>query len=71
MITYISRQTAGHRKLTPESHNSLIAALNELAARETEDGRKMYEVVVSEMDDLSKADQIKLVSRTVIMIGIQ
>ncbi|KAJ7615753.1 hypothetical protein DFH06DRAFT_1286133 [Mycena polygramma] len=33
VITYISRQSAGNRKLTPESHAGLVSALEALVAR--------------------------------------
>ncbi|KAF8202666.1 hypothetical protein K438DRAFT_1757988 [Mycena galopus ATCC 62051] len=66
VITYISRQSAGQRKLTPESHTGLVQALEELVARK---GNK-WELIVVEAEKLSKDEQLQIAARTTILLGV-
>ncbi|KAJ7927965.1 hypothetical protein B0H13DRAFT_2550536 [Mycena leptocephala] len=56
VITYISRQSAGQRKLTPESH--------ELA------WRKGWELNVVEAEKLTRDEQLRIIGRTTILLGV-
>ncbi|KAJ6505732.1 hypothetical protein C8R47DRAFT_1066629 [Mycena vitilis] len=78
VITYISRQSAGNRKLAPESHVGLVSALEALVARknagnttgaEGKKGRE-WELVVVEAEKLSKDEQIRIAARTTILLGV-
>ena len=62
VITYISRQGGHHRKLKPEDHDRLVAALKNL---EKTHG---YEVIIQAMEKLSRAEQLQLVGRTTVRI---
>jgi hypothetical protein len=62
VITYISRQSAGQRKLTAESHEGLVQALKDLVARKGE----KWELVVVEAEKLSKDEQLKIMARTTV-----
>ncbi|KAF7346420.1 hypothetical protein MSAN_01869900 [Mycena sanguinolenta] len=64
VITYTSRQIAGHRKLTPESHAGLVQALKELVQR------KGWELNVMEPEKLSKEEQLSIIARTTILVGV-
>ncbi|KAJ7652682.1 hypothetical protein DFH06DRAFT_1299482 [Mycena polygramma] len=86
VITYISRQSAGNRKLTPESHAGLVSALEELVARKNAEARdnantsgadkgkkgkgREWELVVVEAEKLSKDEQIRIAARTTILLGV-
>lgn len=63
VITYISRQQTG-RRLKDKHHEQLVAALEEFA--KTED----YELHIPLMEKLDKGEQIRLLSRTTILIGV-
>ena len=60
VITYISRQNWGRRKLLPEDHERLVAELYNL--RDTYD----YELNIVEMDKLSRSEQFRLAGRTTV-----
>ncbi|KAJ6505304.1 hypothetical protein C8R45DRAFT_972313 [Mycena sanguinolenta] len=66
LITYISRQSAGQRKLTPESHEGLVRELKALADRK---GPK-WEFLEVEAEKISKDEQLKIAARTTILIGV-
>lgn len=58
VITYVNRQSTSRRALSPESHASLVAALNELQ----EEG--LAEVYDTRMEAIGKKQQFALSSRT-------
>jgi hypothetical protein len=59
VITYLSRQTAAHRRLKEETHDALVAALMEL------DDEGVADVYVEESTDADrKAEQVAKLSRT-------
>ncbi|KAJ6508701.1 hypothetical protein C8R45DRAFT_450444 [Mycena sanguinolenta] len=64
VITYTSRQLAGHRKLTPQSHAGLVEALKDLVQR------KGWELNVMEPEKLSKEEQLSIIARTTILCGV-
>ncbi|KAF7339005.1 hypothetical protein MVEN_01976700 [Mycena venus] len=66
VITYISRQSAGQRKLTPESHDELVKALKDLQERK---GDK-WELNVVEAEKITKDEQLKIAARTTILLGV-
>ncbi|KAJ7233719.1 hypothetical protein B0H12DRAFT_1143502 [Mycena haematopus] len=66
VITYISRQSAGQRKLTPESHEGLIRELQDLIIRK---GGK-WELNVVEAEKLSKDEQLQIAARTTVLLGV-
>ncbi|KAJ7505244.1 hypothetical protein B0H11DRAFT_1977680 [Mycena galericulata] len=66
VITYISRQSAGQRKLTPESHAGLVAALEELVKRKG----ASWELNVMEAEKMTKDEQLQAVARTTILLGV-
>ncbi|KAJ7212041.1 hypothetical protein GGX14DRAFT_621446 [Mycena pura] len=66
VITYISRQSAGKRKLTPESHSGLVKALEELVDRKGAG----WELNIIEAEKLSKDEQIKIAARTTVLLGV-
>ncbi|WVQ85943.1 hypothetical protein IAT38_008111 [Cryptococcus sp. DSM 104549] len=63
VITYISRQNS-RRRLTPESHEDLV---NALEARAKKLG---WELIVVEAEKMSKEEQFALAGRTTIMLGV-
>jgi hypothetical protein len=63
VITYISRQSAGQRKLTPESHTGLVDALEELT------WRKGWELNVVEAEKLTRDEQLRIIGRTTVRTG--
>lgn len=63
VITYISRQAA-RRHLIREDHELLVASLEELASR------KGYELIIIEAEKLSKDDQIAIMARTTVLLGV-
>ncbi|WRT70692.1 uncharacterized protein IL334_007690 [Kwoniella shivajii] len=63
VITYISRQSS-RRRLTKESHEDLVKALEERA-------KKLgWELIIVEAEKMSKEDQFALAGRTTIMLGV-
>jgi hypothetical protein len=62
LITYISRQSAGQRKLTPESHAGLVAALEELVKRKG----AAWELKVMEAEKMTKDEQLQVIARTTV-----
>ncbi|KAF9078404.1 hypothetical protein BDP27DRAFT_1412395 [Rhodocollybia butyracea] len=64
VVTYLSRQDWGRRKLRTEDHDRLVAELRKL---EVELG---IEVVVVSAENLSRWEQIRLVGRSTILIGV-
>ncbi|KAJ7851025.1 hypothetical protein B0H14DRAFT_2762339 [Mycena olivaceomarginata] len=66
LITYISRQSAGNRKLTPESHEGLVQALQALVKAKGE----KWELIVLEAEKVPKDEQLKIAARTTILLGV-
>ncbi|KAF7367908.1 hypothetical protein MSAN_00855600 [Mycena sanguinolenta] len=66
VITYISRQSAGQRKLTQESHEELVRELKDLVKRK---GDK-WEFLEVEAEKISKDEQLKIAARTTILLGV-
>lgn len=64
VITYVSRQDWTRRKLLQDHHENLVRELYKLR---DEHG---YEVNVVSMDKLSRQEQIRLASRTTILMGV-
>ncbi|KAE9407475.1 hypothetical protein BT96DRAFT_914486 [Gymnopus androsaceus JB14] len=64
VVTYISRQGGSRRKLTQESHESLVAALKESA------NRKGFEFIIMEAEKLTKDEQLRVIGRTNILMGV-
>ncbi|KAF9075386.1 hypothetical protein BDP27DRAFT_1415184 [Rhodocollybia butyracea] len=64
VVTYISRQGGSRRKLTPDSHESLVTALEELA------NRKDFELNVMKAETLTKDEQLQVIGRTTILLGV-
>jgi hypothetical protein len=60
VITYISRQSARHRKLTDEAHQSLVSSLTDLVARNSDN----YELNIMEAEKLTKDEQLEVAGRT-------
>lgn len=63
VVTYISRQAA-RRHLIREDHKLLVAALQEMTAR------KGYELIIVEAEKLSKDEQLSIMSRTTVLVGV-
>lgn len=63
VVTYISRQK-GSRRLTPESHDELVAALEERAKKLD------FELIIVSAETLTKDEQITIAARTTIMLGV-
>ncbi|WVW80851.1 hypothetical protein I302_102841 [Kwoniella bestiolae CBS 10118] len=63
VITYISRQSS-RRRLTKESHEDLVKALEERSKR------LGWELVIVEAEKMSKEEQFALAGRTTIMLGV-
>ncbi|KAJ7175931.1 hypothetical protein C8R46DRAFT_75001 [Mycena filopes] len=66
VITYISRQSAGNRKLTQESHDGLVSALQELVRRKGNG----WELNVMEAEKMTKDEQLRVIARTIILLGV-
>ncbi|KAG8221358.1 hypothetical protein J3R82DRAFT_1530 [Butyriboletus roseoflavus] len=64
VITYVSRQEWGRRKLILEDHEKLVQELYKLRDQHG------VEVNVVSMDKLSHAEQFRLAGRTTIMMGV-
>lgn len=63
VVTYISRQNS-RRRLTQESHDELVAALEDRAAK------LGWELVIVEAEKMSKEEQLALAGRTTILLGV-
>lgn len=59
VVTYISRQNS-RRRLTPESHTELVAALEERAKKLN------FELVIVEAERLTKEEQLAIAGRTTV-----
>ncbi|KAF8995423.1 hypothetical protein BDQ17DRAFT_1310868 [Cyathus striatus] len=68
VITYISRQTV-RRHLIQADHDALSDALRDLIARKRDAG-KSWELNIVEPEMLSKDEQISLISKTTILLGV-
>ncbi|KIY43889.1 hypothetical protein FISHEDRAFT_52250 [Fistulina hepatica ATCC 64428] len=64
VITYISRQEWGRRMLIKDDHEKLVEELERL---HDEYG---YEVNIVSFDNMSRVEQLKLVARTTILLGV-
>ena len=62
VITYLSRQKGGRRKLLEEDHNGLVKALEKLVERKG----SSWEFHVLSAEKMSKDDQIKAIARTTV-----
>jgi len=63
IVTYVSRQGAG-RRLTEESHDGLVKALNELV----DEG--LCELHVTLMETMTYSQQVEAAARSTIMLGV-
>ncbi|KAJ9119173.1 hypothetical protein QFC22_003665 [Naganishia vaughanmartiniae] len=63
LVTYISRQSS-RRRLTPESHEDLVQAL------EKHSKAKGWELRIVEAEKMTKEEQLDLAARTTIMLGV-
>ncbi|TCD67077.1 hypothetical protein EIP91_000590 [Steccherinum ochraceum] len=63
VVTYISRQGA-RRHLIDEDHKALVAALDEMCAT------RGWELNVVQAEKLSKDEQVSLMARTTILLGV-
>ncbi|KAJ7784488.1 hypothetical protein B0H16DRAFT_299571 [Mycena metata] len=66
VITYTSRQSAGNRKLIPESHEGLVNALRELVQRKGPN----WKLNVIEAEKLTRDTQLQIIARTTILLGV-
>ncbi|KAF7314414.1 hypothetical protein MKEN_00914200 [Mycena kentingensis (nom. inval.)] len=66
VVTYISRQSAGNRKLTQEAHDELVFSLQELAKAKG----PSWELNIIKAEELTKDEQIRIASRTTILLGV-
>ncbi|KAJ7069750.1 hypothetical protein C8F01DRAFT_526681 [Mycena amicta] len=66
VITYISRQSAGQRKLTAEAHEGLVLSLKELVERKG----SSWELIVVEAEKLTREQQLRIAARTTILLGV-
>ncbi|KAJ7288263.1 hypothetical protein C8J57DRAFT_1459857 [Mycena rebaudengoi] len=66
VVTYVSRQSATHRKLIAEDHQALVLALQELVARKG----SSWELHVIEAEKLSKDEQLRIFARTTFLVGV-
>ena len=64
VISYISRQGVSRRKLTDESHLSLVSSLEELCTR------RGWELNVLAAETMTKDMQLREAARTTIMLGV-
>ncbi|KAF8756742.1 hypothetical protein RHS01_04543 [Rhizoctonia solani] len=64
VITYVSRQGWGRRMLREKDHLGLVKALRDLEAKYG------YEVNIVKLDKMSRDEQIRLVGRTTILMGV-
>jgi hypothetical protein len=63
VVTYISRQKS-RRRLTPDSHAKLVAALEEKAKKVG------FELIVVEAERYTKEEQFAIAGKTTIMLGV-
>ncbi|KAJ7175930.1 hypothetical protein C8R46DRAFT_1080078 [Mycena filopes] len=66
VVTYISRQSAGQRKLTPDSHTDLVNSLRELVQRKG----PTWELNVVEAERLTRDAQLQIIARTTILLSV-
>jgi len=64
VITYISRQSGSRRKLIDNDHQSLVIAVERLAAR------RGWEFNVVDAGSLEQEEQLRLAARTTVMLGV-
>ncbi|KAF8671765.1 hypothetical protein RHS04_08050 [Rhizoctonia solani] len=73
-ITYISRQTARHRKLIKEDHDGLVTALKELVARKNalppSPQNRRWRLEIVEAEHISREEQVRIAARTTVMLGV-
>ncbi|KAB5591852.1 hypothetical protein CTheo_4717 [Ceratobasidium theobromae] len=75
-ITYISRQTAGRRKLIQADHEALVQALKDLVQRKNAEARtgspasRQWELEIVEAEHISREEQIRIAARTTVMLGV-
>lgn len=62
IITYISRQSVHRRKLVPEDHDGLVAALKELVARKGDS----WELEILQAEKMTKDEQVQAAARTTV-----
>ncbi|QRV82749.1 hypothetical protein RhiJN_10764 [Ceratobasidium sp. AG-Ba] len=70
VITYISRQTAGRRKLVQADHEVLVQSLKDLVARKNAEGIRPWHLEIVEAEHLSREEQVRLAARTTVMLGV-
>ncbi|KAG8696212.1 hypothetical protein FRC11_000900 [Ceratobasidium sp. 423] len=72
-ITYISRQTARHRKLIKEDHDGLVVALTELVERKNalppSPENPPWHLEIVEAEHISREEQVRIAATTV-MLGV-
>ncbi|KAG8698063.1 hypothetical protein FRC11_014666, partial [Ceratobasidium sp. 423] len=73
-ITYISRQTARHRKLIKEDHDGLVAALKELVERKNalppSPENRPWDLEIVEAEHISREEQVRIAAQTTVMLGV-
>ncbi|KIK51000.1 hypothetical protein GYMLUDRAFT_409790 [Collybiopsis luxurians FD-317 M1] len=73
LVTYISRQGGSRRKLTAESHKSLVDAMVELRERMNEEEREGegsgFDFLVMEAEKMTKDEQLRIIGKTTILLG--
>ncbi|KAG8726126.1 hypothetical protein FRC11_000798, partial [Ceratobasidium sp. 423] len=73
-ITYISRQTARHRKLIKEDHDGLVVALKELVERKNglppSPENRPWDLEIVEAEHISREEQVRIAARTTVMLGV-
>jgi hypothetical protein len=70
VITYLSRQSAGRRKLIKADHELLVASLKDLVARKNAEGVRPWHLEIVEAEHLSREEQVRLAARTTVMLGV-
>ncbi|CAE6342091.1 unnamed protein product [Rhizoctonia solani] len=69
-ITYISRQTARHRKLLAPDHEGLVQALQDLVARKNALGTRPWKLEIVEAEHISREQQVRIAARTTVLLGV-
>lgn len=73
-ITYISRQTARHRKLIKEDHEVLVKALTELVDRKNSQPdsptKRPWHLEIVEAEHISREEQVRIAARTTVLLGV-
>ncbi|CAE6531972.1 unnamed protein product [Rhizoctonia solani] len=69
-ITYISRQTARHRKLLAPDHEGLVSALKDLVARKNALGSRPWRLEIVEAEHISREEQVRIAARTTVLLGV-